>query len=274
VPAVSAVGASRRPRARSASLPADRARRLRGALALVAAVSCAGLLGACRRRETPDAARARAHAAFLHRQIEGFEALVAKAEGGGLETHGQIAVGVSEAVVKTLVDASLPQKVTLGGRVELTLESARAFFRGSRSALALRASLRSTKVESTHARVELAGVLKDFEMAGGKLSTSVSLIHFTVLEASLGDLGADVVERLVKQNLAAIERAIPPVVIPVSIEEKVRIGGLSEGPVIAKSGALPLAFTVAQVIPAGERLWILLDAKAGPWETVPAEAKP
>jgi hypothetical protein len=198
---------------------------------------------------------------------------VAKAEGGGLETRDQIAVGISEAVVKTLVDASLPQKVELGGRVELTLESARAFFRGSRSALALRASLRSADVQGAHADVELGGMLKDFEISKGKLSTRVSLIHFSVLEASLGDLGADVVDRLVKQNLGAIERAIPPVVIPVSIEEKVRIGGLTEGTVVAKSGALPLAFSVAQVIPVRERLWILLDAKAGPWETA-AEAKP
>jgi len=247
---------------------------VRGACALVAALCCAYAFGGCRRRESPEAARARAGAAFLRQQVSGLEALVAKAEGEGLETQDQIAVGISEAVVKSLVDASLPQSVTLAGRVQLTLESAQAFFRGNRSALALRASLGIIDVQSAHAKVELAGMLKDFEISKGKLSARVSLIHFSVLEASLGDLGADAVERLVKQNLGAIERAIPPLVIPVSIEEKVRIGGLTEGTVVAKPGALPLAFSVAQVIPVRERLWILLDAKAGPWEAAPTETKP
>ena len=34
----------------------------------------------------------------------------------------------------------------------------------------------------------------------------------------------------------------------------------------ARAGVLPLEVTVAEVIPVSERLWVLIDAKAGPWQ--------
>ena len=64
--------------------------------------------------------------------------------------------------------------------------------------------------------------------------------------------------------------AIPPLEIPVQIEQSIKIGGLTEGPVVAKPGSLPLHITVSHVIPVNQRLWVLLQAKAGPWQTAAA----
>jgi hypothetical protein len=232
------------------------------------------LLAGCRRREPPEVARVRANARFLEEQIRGLEALVAKAESGGLETGEQIGIGISEELVKGLLQSSLPREVVLGQRVRLRVESAEVYFRGDRSGLLLRARISSTDAPNAYAKVELAGALKDFEFVKGQLLARVSVAHFSVLESSVGNLAADVIENLVKGNLAAIDAAIPPLVIPVSLEESVKIGGLNEGVVVATPGMLPLAIKVAEVIPVNQRLWVLLDAKAGPWQAQPAEEKP
>jgi hypothetical protein len=232
------------------------------------------VLGGCRHREPSDVARTRAGFRFLEEQVKSLETLVAKAERGELGMQDQIAVGVSEEVVNGLLTASLPQEVVLAGRVRLRLESGRALFRGNQAALVLRAGLSSTRVPQAWARAELGGILGSFEIQEGKLLARALVAHFSVIEASGGDLGADVVEGLVRQNLGLIDAAIPALVIPVSLEQSVRIDGLTEGAVVTRPGVLPLTFEVAHVIPTGQRLWVLLAATAGPWQPLPPEERP
>jgi hypothetical protein len=228
----------------------------------------------CRRREPPEAARARASAAFLHQQIQSLEPLVAKAEKGDLDTQGQIAIAVSEEVVKGLFSAALPRDLALGERISLRLETADAIFRGNRSALVMRARISSTAVPEAYARVELAASLKEFVFTGGRLEARPTVVHFAVLESSVGDLAADLVENLIKNNLALIDAALPPLVVPVSLEESVKIDGLEEGPVVARAGVLPLSIKVSQILPNNQRLWILLEATAGPWKPLPEGPTP
>jgi hypothetical protein len=42
--------------------------------------------------------------------------------------------------------------------------------------------------------------------------------------------------------------------------------------VSTRGGVLPLAMTVAQVVPVNQRLWVFIDAKAGPWQAKDAAA--
>ncbi len=56
------------------------------------------------------------------------------------------------------------------------------------------------------------------------------------------------------------------------IEQSIKIGGLTEGAVVAKPGSLPLEIAVSQVIPVNQRLWVLLEAKAGPWQPAASPA--
>jgi hypothetical protein len=75
-------------------------------------------------------------------------------------------------------------------------------------------------------------------------------------------------EQLVRDNLPAIERAIPRIEIPVGIEQSVGIDIERMGPVTVKPGRLPLRITVARVVPVSGRLWILLQADVGQWQQV------
>ena len=229
----------------------------------------AGLLGlclGCGPRESPEAARDRATEAFLKAQIADTRRLLARLESGERITQDRIAIGISEGVVKQIIDASLPPEIVLGHRVRLKLESVQPIFRGNKAGMLFQAEARGVTLEDVTAKVELAGSLERFRLHDTKLSADVEVVHFKVLETSLGSAPAGLLERLIGANLKAVNDAIPGLEIPVHLEESIEIGGLDEGVVRARAGALPLVVTVAEVIPAAERLWVLLDAKAGPWK--------
>lgn len=228
------------------------------------------LVGGCRKREAPEVARARASAVFLKEQIGGLQELVRRAEAGELVTENQLAIGISEGVAKELIDASLPQEAVVAERLRVRIESATPIFRGTKAALLFQARVSGVHTPSASASVELGGNLEEFRLHEGRLLARVNLVHFSVLEASVGDLAADVVDNLIKRNLEAIQAAIPEIQIPVHLEQSIKIDGLDEGAVVAKPGSLPLGISVAQVIPVNERLWVLIDAKAGPWQRAKA----
>lgn len=217
---------------------------------------------------------ARATAESRRTQIANLEKLIAQAEKGEIVTTDQIVVGVSEELLGNLLRASLPPEMVIANRVRLRIESAEPLFRGGEAGLLFKARVSSTDVPDASATLSLGGGLEDFKFEGGKLSARVKLKHFNVLESSAGNLGANILDGLVRANLEAIQDAIPEVEVPVQLEQAIRIGGLTEGAVVAKPGVLPLAISVSHVIPTNERLWVLLDAKAGPWQVAGAEKAP
>jgi hypothetical protein len=238
--------------------------RARAALAAGAiAMACAP---GCTRSEPPEATLARSTAAFRRAQIANLEALIAKAEKGEVVTSDQIAIGISEDVMKSVLGASLPREVVVADRLRVRIESAVPVFRGSVAGLVFRATASSLDVDGASATLEIGGTLEQFRFENGRLLAPVSLAHFTVLESSVGNLASDALQHLVQSNASLIQDAIPPLEIPVHIEQSIKIGGLTSGAVVAKPGALPLEITVSQVIPVNQRLWVLLKAKAGPWK--------
>lgn len=237
---------------------------------------CVALLtvigGGCHKRERPEASLARSHQAFLSGQIASLKELIRKAEDSEIVTRDQIAIGISEDVVKTLLHASVPQETVVGGRLRVRVESAQPAFQGNRAGVLFRARAASVDAPGAFATIDLGGVLEQFKFEGGKLLARVTLAHFAVVESSVGALGATVLESLVRKNLGLIQESIPVVEIPVQLEQAIRIGGLTEGAVVAKPGVLPLEISVEQVIPVNKRLWILMAAKAGPWRVETAAA--
>jgi len=242
--------------------------------ALLAGVFSLAFLLGCHAREAPEVAMARVAAESRRTQIANLEKLIAQAEKGEIVTTDQIVIGVSEELLGSLLRASLPPEMVIANRVRLRIESAEPLFRGGQAGLLFKARVSSTDVPDASATLSLAGSLEDFKFEGGKLSARVKLKHFNVLESSIGDLAANVLDGLVRANLEVIQSAIPEIEVPVQFEQAIKVGGLTEGAVVAKPGALPLAISVSQVIPANKRLWVLLHAKAGPWQPAGAENGP
>jgi hypothetical protein len=242
--------------------------------AVVAGVLAVALGPGCRARESPEAVMARVTAESRRTQIANLETLIAQAEKGEIVTTDQIVIGVSEELLGSLLRASLPPEIVVANRLRLRIESTEPLFRGGQAGILFKVRVTSTDAPDANATISMGGSLDEFKFEGGKLSARVKVKHFNVLESSIGDLGANVLDGLVRGNLEAIEKAIPEIEVPVQLEQQIRIAGLTEGAVVAKPGVLPLAISVSRVIPANKRLWVLLDAKAGPWKAAEAEKAP
>ncbi len=239
---------------------------------LLLALALAG--GGCRVREAPEAAQARVRKDYLVKQIEGLNGLLASATKGELVRRDQIAISVSETVAQEILNASLPRDQPIGERVVVRIEHAAAYFRGNQAAMFFQARVTSTDLPDQFAELELGGNLEGLKLVEGRLAGRVEIAHFGVRRASVGPLAQGLVENLVRSNLDVIRDAIPAFELPVKLEQEVRVDKFDEGPVSAKGGELALGLQVAQVVPIRERLWILLDAKAGPWKPIDAPPAP
>ena len=224
------------------------------------------LVAGCARRERPEVTRARASETFLRSQIAGLEKTIGQVERGELTSTDQVAIGLSEDLAKGLLNASLPLETVVAERLRVRVDSAVPIFRGTKAGLLFQATVSSVAISSASASLEIGGTLDDFEFVEGRLRARVKLAHFAVRESGLGDLAADVIDRLVRANAAAIEGAIPRVEFPIELQQSIKIGGLTEGPVVAKPGSLPLDIAVSQVVGGDRRLWVLLKAEAGRWQ--------
>jgi hypothetical protein len=240
----------------------------------VACLLALAVCGGCARRERPEHARARSTERFLREQIIDIERTIGRVERGEITTTDQLAVGVSEDLAKDLLNASLPLATTVAERLRVTVSSAEPIFRGGKAALLFQARVASVDLPDASVSLEIAGALDDFVLADGRLKARVALAHFAVQDSGVGDLAADVIDALVRANVDTIQQAIPPLEFPVQLEQAIAIGGLTEGAVIARPGALPLEVKVSQVIVGSRRLWVLLDAQAGSWEPVAAQTPP
>jgi len=209
---------------------------------------------------------------FLEKQIRSLESLVAQAERGELVTAGQIAIGIDEGVAREILNASLPQEIPAGEHANIRIESAEPYFRGSLAALLFTARITSPDLAGAFAEVELGGGLAGMKLVKGRLQARVSLGHFRVVKASVGPLAQGLVETLVRGKLADIQNSVPPFEVPVRLDQSISIAKFDEGPVSAKGGELPLSVEVSQVLAINQRLWVLIDSKAGPWAATGASA--
>lgn len=234
----------------------------------------AAFAGACR-QEDDSGARARAEKLLLERQIAGLTALVAAAEGRTLLKPSQLLIGADEATVQRLIAATLPQERVVGERYRLRLERAEVQFRASQGLVILKGRASPAAAPDTFVDVTLQGGLDDVTVrqGSGSLVGRIAVDHLQVERAAAA--GAEgpalraLAEALARERLDAFSELMPPVEIPIRLEESVSFENFEEGPVSALSGRLPVRASVARVLALAGRLWIVLDVGAGPWRSSP-----
>jgi hypothetical protein len=217
-------------------------------------------------------ARARAQKRLLEGEITEMGRLIQKARRGELVTDNQIAIGVSEALIERLLSASLPPERMLAGRLRIRVERIVPFFRGGRAFIVFRCRVSSTDLPTAGAEVELRGGLKQLRLENGRFAARVSLLSFSVVRSFAGELGRSVVEEAVHANLDALEAWVPPVEIPVLLQEGIEFAGLRAGPLRARPGRLPLRLSLSHTIAIHEHLWLLVESEVGPWQGRPEDA--
>jgi hypothetical protein len=230
----------------------------------LAALAGAAVLTACGPHEPDEVARRRGLEAALTLQVHDLHELLAKAEAHELATTGRVAIGVREDVASALLNASLPQEKTIAGLLRVRLASARPYFRGNQAAIVGdgEVQIRGTKA----APVELSAHLSDLRVESGTLTARFEIERFEIKDSAGHRLADAVLEPLVRRHLGALNGLLPTLEIPVHLEQAIAIDGLDEGVVRTRSGALPLQMTVAKAVPLRERLWVMIDVQAGPWQ--------
>ena len=230
----------------------------------------AALLPACR-RDDDSGARARAEKLLLERQIAGLKTLVAAAEGKSLLKSGQLLIGADEATVQALIAATLPQERVVGERYRLRLERAEVQFRASQGVVVLKGRASPIAAPDTFVDVTLQGGLDEVAVrqGAGTLVGRIAVDHLQVDRAAAagaeGTALRSLAETLGRERLDALSELVPPLEIPIRLEESVSFDGFEEGPVSALSGELPVRASVARVLALAGRLWVVLDVEAGPW---------
>ena len=127
------------------------------------------------------------------------------------------------------------------------------------------------------ADISLQGGLEDIEISPeGKLSARVAIDSFEVARTESGGAETPMVKALVDvlsaERMERLRNLVPPVEIPVALDQQIAINGFGEGPVQVNPGTLPVQARVARVLALSGRLWVMLEVSVGQW--VEATAKP
>lgn len=244
--------------------------------ALVASLWVAGCLKAPD-AVSPDSPLA-SEARLLERQVVSLRQALADSKRGTLFPPDHLAVGVSEAVVQSLVAQALPIERPIASRFMARIDRANVSFAAMQGAVKLEGRIWSLANPSTFAELTLMGGIEgvEIERATGILKAEIALDGFEVKRAAAMGAEADLVTEaarlLGQQGLGALRDLVPPIRIPVGVEQEVDLPGVSEGPILIPAGRLPLEARVSRVLPLAGKLWVMISVTTPGWS--PARVRP
>lgn len=229
--------------------------------------------------------RARAEAAALRRQAETLRGLIAAAGADEAFSSRHVTLAIAEELVRDLLQLTLPIEAELAPDLRIRLETARVSFQNGESRVTLSGRVSRASSSATFADLEVHGGLHRFHVVedAGSVSARVALERVEVRQAQAEGLRRELVEAVLGQlgapALEGLAAQIPPLTVPVRFERRLEIEAARHGPFEIAAGSLALRVTLAQVVPLGGRLWLMLDASAAPAQDAPraragAEALP
>ena len=216
-----------------------------------------------------------ARQATLEREAEGLRATLAKLERGEpILPEDAVVVAVSESNIKEFLDAQLPFEADADSfKVKLT--RGEAVFRGA-PAVHLAGSIWPAEHPDLVGEVRVQGALEDIrvEPETGTLEATVALDHVDLvrmggLEKFIPGGSLNELARTVRKQL---EPRLPPIQIPVKIEQGVELPSVTRGPVLIQGARLPLAVSVADVLAGNGILWVAVRVVPGELTKVAAAA--
>jgi hypothetical protein len=214
--------------------------------------------------------RARAESASLRRQADALRNLIEAVEAGQAFSPKHVTLGISQELVRDLLQLTLPVEADAPPDLRVRLETAQVSFENGESRVTLRGRVSWASQPGTFADLVALGGLHRFEVAeaesAGRVTARVALDRVEVRQAEAAGVRRDVVEavldRLGATTLETLAAQIPPIAIPVSFERAVELQAVSLGPFEIAPGSLRLRVSLAEVVALRGRLWVLLDVKA------------
>ena len=217
---------------------------------------------------------------LLERQVVSLRKALSDSKGGKLFPPDQLAVGVSEQVVQALILQALPIESPVGSQFHARIDRATVSLHGMQGAVKLEGRIWAVIDPSTFANLTLMGGIDgvEIERATGQLRAKIVIDGFDVTRAAAigaeGEVVTEAARMLGRQGLGALRNLVPPLRIPVGIQQDLDISGISDGPIRFPAGRLSLEATVSRVLALSGRLWVMIDVATPGWSPLPAPAVP
>jgi hypothetical protein len=208
----------------------------------------------------------RARKMVLKREVEGLrEALARMEKGEHILPLDDVAIAIDDTLLRDLIAAQLPFEMDVD-RFHLSLTEAEAQFRGS-PIVRLRGVLSSKKRPDLVAAVNVIGALQDIQVdeASSTLRARIAVDHLGIeraagIEQLLSGSTMDEMARLVRLQITDM---LPPIQIPVKVEQSIDLPAVTTGPVRIDGATMPLRATVSRVLAGQGRLWISVHFQPG-----------
>jgi hypothetical protein len=202
----------------------------------------------------------------LTREVDGLREVVAR-----LERHepmlpaGDVALAIDDSLLRDIIAAQLPFEVDVD-RYHLSLKEAEVIFRGS-PVVRLRGTLNLKTYPNLLAQVTVIGALENIEVnpAASTLKARIAIDHLGIekaagLESYLSGSTMNDVARMIRLQ---IKDQMPPVQIPVNVQQNIGLPAVTRGPVRIDGAQLPLKVAVSQVMATQGTLWIAVHVEPG-----------
>jgi hypothetical protein len=208
----------------------------------------------------------RAQRVVLQREVDGLREAVARLEKGApILPLDDVAIAIDDSFVRDVIGAQLPFEADVD-RFHLSLKEAEVHFRGS-PVVRLRGSLVVRERPALAAAVTVIGALEDIrvDQASSTLRARVAIDHLGIekaagIESVLSGSTLDEVARMVRLQ---IKEQLPPIQIPVKVQQSIDLPALTRGPVRLDGASMPLQVAVSQVVAGQGRLWIAVHFQPG-----------
>jgi hypothetical protein len=208
----------------------------------------------------------RAQKVVLLREVEGLRGVVARLERGEpMLPLDDLAISVEDTLVRDLIGAQLPFEADVD-RFHLSLKAAQVHFRGS-PAVELKGVLTPKERPDLTAEVDVLGALEKIEVdrSSSTLTARIAVDHIGIakaagIESILSGAALDELARIVRLR---IEEQLPPVQIPIKVQESIELPAVTTGPVRIDGARMPLQVAVSQVVAGQGTLWISVHLQPG-----------
>jgi hypothetical protein len=254
-----------RPRACPPTLLARGWCRLSAGGAAGALLACGlALLGACQ-RDGEGRAELRVRRAVLQREVEGLREMAAASRNGLAIPPDDVAIAIEDTLVRDLIAAQLPFDTDVE-RFHVSLKEVVVQFRG-RPLVGLRGSGFVRERPTVAAALDVHGALEDIRVdpSNGTLRAKIAVDEITIEKAGgLESLLSGATLRQLAHTLRLrLESQLPPIEIPVKVQQSVVLPAISSGPVRIEGAAMPLEVGVSRVFAGRGRLWIAVSVRPG-----------
>lgn len=232
------------------------------ALALVA--------GGC--RGTEQAGELHAQRMTLEREVKGLRDVVARLDRGepGLPA-GDVAIAVEDSLLRQLIQAELPLEADVE-RFHVRLDRAEVAFRGS-PLVTLEGKVGLRDQSGIEGEVRVLGALEAIRLdpESGTLRATIAVDHIDIktmagLEQFVHGSAVDELAQTLRGELAD---RLPPITIPVKVQQRIDLPPLNTGPVRIEGASMPLEVEVSRVLAVGGTLWVAVHVRAGEFVRAP-----